>query len=131
MVSPKQEGSLSFDPYALEKVVGFAARQVPGILALRGGLIQDLTWSMAPGEDDPSHGVLTQIHPDGVEVFIRLALAFDRPGPEILKNLRQDLEEALRRQTGLKLLALHVDVVEVLSEEEIEKRKRNRFLSYG
>lgn len=124
------EGTMSFDPYALEKIIGLTTRQVPGILALRGSRIQDLTWSIGSLDPDPSHGVLTQSHPEGIEVFLKLALAFDRPGPEVIAFLREILAESLKAQTGLDLLALHVEVIEVLSEAEIEKRKRNRFVSY-
>lgn len=124
-------GKLSYEPYALEKIIGFTARQVPGILALRGSLIQDLTHSFESEDVDPSLGVLTQAQKEGIEVFIRLALAYDRPGPETLEELKIELSHSLKAQTGLSLLALHVEVVDMLSEDEIERQKRSRFLSYG
>lgn len=120
-----------FAPHALEKIIGIAARDVPGILALRGNFVDDLTANFIDGGTNPTRGVITEAEGKNLQVYLRLALQYGIEGPSTLRTLRTYLAERLYRDTGYVLVALYVDVVDIMTEEEFLQQLRNRFQSYS
>lgn len=125
-----QDDSLRFSPYALEKLIGLVAHTTPGVLGLRGSLIQDLTDRVTVNAFDPTRGVLTETYDNDIEVFIQVALEYGIDGPRVLHHLRDQLEKALAEQAGYHLLAMHVTVVDVMTPEEFAQGKEKVFISY-
>lgn len=123
--------SCIFAPKALEKIIGLTARDVPGILALRGNIVDDLTANLIDRGANPTRGVITQAEGNKLEVHVRLALQYGIEGPATLRTLRSYLAERLHQDTGYELAALHVDVVDIMTEAEFYNQLRNPFQSYS
>lgn len=127
-----QEDSFKFADNVIEKIAGIAAREIKGILALKGNFISDFASGIVNSEEavDPTRGVSVEVGEKNVVVDFKMIVEYGAPAPEIFKQLREHISQQIETMTGLHLAALHVEVIDVMTKEEFQKAAQSRFNSY-
>lgn len=127
------EDSFVFAENVVEKIAGIAAREIKGILALKSNIISGLAGNIMGDENnsaDPKQGVDVEIGGDQVVVSLKAILEYGAPAPEIFSKLRSHIGRQLSVMTGLELVELNVEVIDVMTREEFERAAQSRFNTY-
>lgn len=114
--------SLTFDDKVIKKIVGFAACEIPGILAMSGNLLAGLT-DMLKSSDDPTKGISVEVGKKQVAIDMKVICEYGRNIPEIFGQVIDRATSAINEMTGLDVVELNVHVVDVLSKDEFSRKK--------
>lgn len=121
-VNINDESTLSIDGGVVEKIVAMTAREVDGVLQLKGNLINSL-----PGlrGSDTTKGVSVEMSgDDACTVNIAVILEYGKSAPRVFQELHDKVAGAIETMTGLKVTAVNVRVTNVLTRTEIEGGRR-------
>lgn len=121
-VNINDESTLSIDGGVVEKIVAMTAREVDGVLQLKGNLINSL-----PGlrSSDATKGVSVEMSgDDACTVNIAVILEYGKSAPRVFQELHDKVAGAIETMTGLKVTAVNVRVTNVLTRAEIEGGRR-------
>ena len=121
-VNINDESTLSIDGGVVEKIVAMTAREVDGVLQLKGNLINSL-----PGlrGTDTTKGVSVEMSgDDACTVNIAVILEYGKSAPRVFQELHDKVAGAIETMTGLKVTAVNVRVTNVLTRAEIEGGRR-------
>lgn len=121
-VNINDESTLSIDGGVVEKIVAMIAREVDGVLQLKGNLINSL-----PGlrGSDTIKGVSVEMSgDDACTVNIAVILEYGKSAPRVFQELHDKVAGAIETMTGLKVTAVNVRVTNVLTRAEIEGGRR-------
>lgn len=121
-VNINDESTLSIDGGVVEKIVAMTAREVDGVLQLKGNLINSL-----PGlrGSDTTKGVSVEMSgDDACTVNIAVILEYGKSAPRVFQELHDKVASAIETMTGLKVTAVNVRVTNVLTRAEIEGGRR-------
>lgn len=121
-VNINDESTLSIDGGVVEKIVAMTAREVDGVLQLKGNLINSL-----PGlrGSDTTKGVSVEMSgDDACTVNIAVILEYGKSAPRVFQELHDKVAGAIESMTGLKVTAVNVRVTNVLTRAEIEGGRR-------
>lgn len=121
-VNINDESTLSIDGGVVEKIVAMTAREVDGVLQLKGNLINSL-----PGlrGSDTTKGVSVEMSgDDACTVSIAVILEYGKSAPRVFQELHDKVAGAIETMTGLKVTAVNVRVTNVLTRAEIEGGRR-------
>lgn len=121
-VEEDHRDSLVFNDSVVEKIVSLAAREIKGVLDLKGGLISGITESF--GGSDSTKGVDATINDKDVVLDVKMLLEFGQSAPRIFDELKQYASQQLKLMTGLNLVELNVEVVDVLTRKDFEEKKQ-------
>ena len=121
-VNINDESTLSIDGGVVEKIVAMTAREVDGVLQLKGSLINSL-----PGlrGSDTTKGVSVEMSgDDACTVNVAVILEYGKSAPRVFQELHDKVAGAIETMTGLKVTAVNVRVTNVLTRAEIEGGRR-------
>ena len=121
-VNINDESTLSIDGGVVEKIVAMTAREIDGVLQLKGNLINSL-----PGlrGSDTTKGVSVEMSgDDACTVNIAVILEYGKSAPRVFQELHDKVAGAIETMTGLKVTAVNVRVTNVLTRAEIEGGRR-------
>ncbi|MDO5733611.1 MAG: Asp23/Gls24 family envelope stress response protein [Eubacteriales bacterium] len=124
-VEPQEEyeSTLRFREEVVSKIVGFAVQEIEGILTMSGSFFTSIKESF--GQSDKTKGVSVDMEEEGVVVNLEMVLEYGKSAPEVFEQLKQLVGERVNHMTGLKVLAMNVRVVDILTREEFQA-KRNK-----
>lgn len=118
----ERRDSLVFNDSVVEKIVSLAAREIKGVLDLKGGILSGITESF--GSSDDTKGVDATIDNKDVVLDVKMILEFGQSAPRIFEELKQYAEKQLKLMTGLNLVELNLEVVDVLTRKDFEEKKQ-------
>lgn len=118
----EHKDSLIFNNSVVEKIVSLAAREIKGVLDLKGGFISGITESFGASND--TKGVDATINGKEVVLDVKILLEFGQSAPRIFEELKQYTEKQLKLMTGLDVVELNMEVVDVLTRKDFEEKKQ-------
>ena len=116
--------TLSFDDAVIEKIAGIAAREIKGILDMKGNFISGITENFSSGPN-PTKGISADIDEDEVVIDLKVILEYGASAPDIFEHLKKHIREELGLMTGLRLRELNVRVVDVMTRKEFDQENKN------
>lgn len=120
--------SLEFDTAVIEKIVGITAKDIQGILAMKGSFISDITQSFTSG-DDVTRGITAEVDGQDVAIDMKVILEFGSSAPGIFAEVKNKASAGLLEMTGLTLKELNMRVVDVMTKksyDEASKKSRDQ-----
>ncbi len=128
----EHEDSFTFADHVIEKIAGIAAREIKGILALKGNFIADFAGGLVQNDNsgDPTRGVSVEVGEKAIVVDLKMIVEYGAPAPEIFERLRSHMTNQLKVMTGMDLVELNVEVVDVMTREEFQQASQSRFNRY-
>ena len=111
LAEPESRGTLEIDASVLRKIVEHAADQAPGTRH-RARTVAGL----GVGESRPTAKI--SAYDDGVDVALRVTLAYPTPIRETVADVRERISRDLDRIAGQKVRSLTVDVGALQSDRE-------------
>ncbi len=117
----ESEDSLTFSNGVIEKIVALGLREVPGVVGMKGGLINRVQESF--GMRDARKGVSVEVTPDSaVRVNVSVFIAYGAYAPQVFEDVKHAVINAVTGMTGLEVAGVNLRIEDVLTPEEIEER---------
>lgn len=116
------EDSLTFSNGVIEKIVALAMRDVPGVVDMKGGLLNRV--QDAFGMRDARRGVSVEVTPDSaVRVNVSVLIAYGSYAPQVFEDVKNAIVKQVTGMTGLEVAGVNLRIEDVLTPEEIEARQ--------
>lgn len=123
----KYEDSYVFSDTVLEKIAGIAARDINGILTLKGNFMSNITGSFMDRSNNLTQGVRVEVGDNEVVVHMKMVMEYGAQAPRVFEKLRGHVAEQIYMMTGLSLVELHIEVVDIMTRQEFEEANKKRF----
>jgi len=119
------EDSLTFSNGVIEKIVAIAVREVPGVVGMKGGLVNMFQETF--GARDVRKGVTVEVTPDSsVRVNITILMEYGAYAPKVFEDVKNTVVNQITRMTGLDVAGVNLRIEDVLTPDEIAQRARRR-----
>lgn len=117
----RKESRLSFENRVLEKITNYSIRDVEGVLELKGGLTSSIKGFF--GSEDETKGVSAEVGEKEVALDIDLVAEYGADLRQTYEEIIRKSKSAIQEMTGLELVELNLNVVDVLTRSEFERQK--------
>lgn len=115
---------LTITENVVEKISAKVVQKVDGIVAMKGGLFSTIQEGL--GGSSETKGVSADLLDEGnVSVDLDVILEYGKSAVEIFENIKGIVVEDVESMTGLHVSELVVNVVDVMSQEEYNKKRKN------
>ena len=111
---------LTFDDSVIEKIAGITATRVPGIISLDGNMFSEFADKVSSG-NNMTKGIDADVGEKQVAIKMDATIDYDKSAPEIFEAVCKEIDSALDKMTGLKLVKFELHVNDVKTREELKK----------
>lgn len=122
-IEPDDASTLAIDSDVVEKIVAITCRSVDGILQMKGNLLTSIQEGF--GGTDITKGVQVEmVGDDACTVSVSIIMEYGKSAKKIFTELHDRITEKITDMTGLRVKAVNVRVVNVMTREELEGSRR-------
>ncbi|GAB7231492.1 MULTISPECIES: Asp23/Gls24 family envelope stress response protein [Facklamia] len=115
-------GELTFHDKVIEKIVALALKDVPGLLGVSGGFFSNFTGKLV-NTDNSTDGIEVEVGKKQVAVDLDVVAEFGKDVNEIFEAIKKTVSEKVAKMTGLEVVEVNVNVVDVKSREQYKEEQ--------
>ncbi|MGO3373752.1 Asp23/Gls24 family envelope stress response protein [Brochothrix thermosphacta] len=111
---------LTYEDKVLQKIIGIALEDVSGLLTIDGGFFSNIAEKLV-NTDSKTTGVNVEVGKKQVAVDLDIVVEYGKNIPDLFEKIIQAIQKNVDDMTGLKIVEVNVNVVDVKSKEEYEE----------
>ena len=117
------QDALLIDDAVIEKITGIAAREVNGVLAMKGSLMSGFASSFSGGAN-ATKGVTATVEGSHASIELKVILEYGASAPEVFEKVKVTVREQVRHMTGLHVNDIQLRVVDVMTRAEYDRNRK-------
>lgn len=118
--SIKIKGDLTYEDKVIQEIIGLSLRDVKGRLTVDGGFFANLTEKIV-NTSDVTTGVDVEVGKTQVAVDLDIVAEYKVNITKLYSEMKNKISDAVKEMTGLDLVELNVNVVDVRTKSEHNK----------
>ena len=118
-----EESKLIIEDKVVAKIARIAINQVDGILEMKGN-IADSIGSFFGSSDRRTAGVNVEVGEREAKINLDVIIEYGKNAREIFNNIQRVVSANVREMTGLEVVTINVDVVDVLTRKEYQEKQQ-------
>lgn len=114
------KGELTFDDKVVQKIIGIALESVDGLLNVDGGFFSNVAGKLV-NTDNTTAGIDVEVGKKQVAVDLSIVAEYGKDITNIYDQIKKVVAHEVEKMTGLDVIEVNVDVVDVKTKEQHEK----------
>lgn len=113
------KGELFFEDKVIQKIVGIALDEIDGLLTIDGGFFSNIAGKLV-NTDNTTSGVDVEVGKKQVAVDLSIVAEYGKDVTTIYDKMKQVISNEVKKMTGLDVIEINVNVVDVKTKEQHE-----------
>lgn len=118
-----QVSEYSIEEKVIAKMVKKVVEKVDGILGLQGNIFSSITDSLTSNNQESTSGIDVDIDDKIAVVNTNIILQYGKKAPQVFSQLDRMIKEEVLNLTGIKVQAVKANIIDVMTQEEYNKKK--------
>ena len=118
-----EESKLIIQDRVVAKIARIAVNNIDGILEMKGN-IADSIGSFFGSNDRKTAGVNVEVGEREAKINLDVIIEYGKNAREIFNNIQRVVSANVREMTGLEVVTINVDVVDVLTRKEYQEKQQ-------
>lgn len=122
--SSEPQYKLTIDENVVEKISSLAAQKVDGIIDMKGNVLSMIQEGL--GGNDRKKGVDADVvDENNAKVDLSIILEYGKSATDVFDQLKDVIAKDIKDMTGLNVIEMTVNVVDVMDQEEFNQKRNN------
>ena len=113
------KGELFFEDKVIQKIIGIALDEIDGLLTIDGGFFSNIAGKLV-NTDNTTSGVDVEVGKKQVAVDLSIVAEYGKDVTTIYDKMKQVISNEVKKMTGLDIIEINVNVVDVKTKEQHE-----------
>ena len=113
------KGELFFFFFVIQKIIGIALDEIDGLLTIDGGFFSNIAGKLV-NTDNTTSGVDVEVGKKQVAVDLSIVAEYGKDVTTIYDKMKQVISNEVKKMTGLDVIEINVNVVDVKTKEQHE-----------
>lgn len=115
-------GELTFEDKVVQKIIGIALSDVPGLLGVSGGFFSNFTEKLV-NTDNKTSGIGVEVGKEQVAVDLDIIAEYGKNVSEIYTKIKDIVTSEVAKMTDLDVVEVNANVVDVKTRAQYEKEQ--------
>ncbi|MEY8444609.1 Asp23/Gls24 family envelope stress response protein [Enterococcus ratti] len=115
-----EKGELTYEDKVIQKIIGYALKDVDGLLTLDGGFFSNIAEKLV-NTDNVTAGINAEVGKKQVAVDLDVVVEYGKDIENIYDQIKELISREVNEMTHLDVIEVNVNVVDIKTQEEYEK----------
>ncbi|MBE6173534.1 MAG: Asp23/Gls24 family envelope stress response protein [Enterococcus faecium] len=114
------KGELTYEDKVIQKIIGYALKDVDGLLTLDGGFFSNIAEKLV-NTDNVTAGINAEVGKKQVAVDLDVVVEYGKDIENIYDQIKELISTEINEMTHLDVIEVNVNVVDIKTQAEYEK----------
>ncbi|MDY3005611.1 Asp23/Gls24 family envelope stress response protein [Anaerococcus sp. AGMB00486] len=114
----EEVSKLTFADKVVAKISKIAVNRIDGILEMKGSFFDSVSSVFTSSNEQDTRGVDVEVGQKEAKVNMQIILEYGKSAPRIFEQIKKVVRDNVKEMTGLDVVTVNVDVVDVMTREE-------------
>lgn len=118
----QEVSKLTFADKVVAKISKIAVNRIDGILDMKGNFFDSVSSVFQSSNEQDTIGVDVEVGQKEAKVNMQIILEYGKSAPKIFEQIKKVVRDNMKEMTGLDVVTVNVDVVDVMTREEYREK---------